>query len=295
MANTVGAWKRFCGIAQPARLIGCLTLSAGVLMFGNVAAQEPDQVTVQLRSGDKVSGTLEDLEGGTLYIRVSTNDQRKIAISDVALIDRVGGAAGLPETELSKARGSTPIVVLRNGTSIEGTLTDVVGGQGSGDESKPREYIVRATDGAERRLRAAEVGRVYTGHYPGAAPAATAAPNGREIRVDARQRWVDTGLTVRVGQEVGFTTTGQVQLSVSESDVASPAGGNRSAASAPMPGAPAGALIGRIGNGPAFAIGNLTKVTMPSSGRFYLGVNDDELSDNSGAYQVVLSPSPTLR
>jgi hypothetical protein len=29
---------------------------------------------------------------------------------------------------------------------------------------------------------------------------------------------------------------------------------------------------------------------MPESGRLYLGVNDDELSDNTGAFEVVLSP-----
>ena len=105
---------------------------------------------------------------------------------------------------------------------------------------------------------------------------------------------VITGVGVALAR-IAKTSLTVVAIAACNADVASPAGGNRSAASAPMPGAPAGALIGRIGNGPAFAIGNLTKVTMPSSGRFYLGVNDDELSDNSGAYQVVLSPSPTLR
>jgi hypothetical protein len=82
-----------------------------------------------------------------------------------------------------------------------------------------------------------------------------------------------------------------VQLSVSATDTAQPAGGNRQATNAPMPGAPAGALIGRIGpNGQAFAVGNLTEVIMPASGRLYLGVNDDELGDNSGGYDVALSP-----
>ena len=30
---------------------------------------------------------------------------------------------------------------------------------------------------------------------------------------------------------------------------------------------------------------------MPASGRLYLGVNDDELSDNSGAFQVTVRPN----
>jgi small nuclear ribonucleoprotein (snRNP)-like protein len=270
-------------------------LGAGLLVFGNVSAQPPDRVTVQLKSGEKVSGRLEDLEGGTLFIRVSLNDQRRIPIGDVVLIDQVGGAAGLPETELSRARQPQPIVVLTNGSSLEGTLTDVQGGQGSGDENKPREFVFRLPNGAERRLPGPEVGRIYMGNYPdtGATPGAAATSGqaaGIRIRVSAQQRWTDTGLTVRSGQQIRFAATGQVQLSVSATDTAQPAGGNRQATNAPMPGAPAGALIGRIGNGQAFAVGNLTEVVMPASGRLYLGVNDDELGDNSGGYEVALGP-----
>ena len=87
MSITAATWRRFCGITQPARWAGCLTLSAGLLIFGSVSAQSGDRVTVQLKSGEKVSGRLEDLEGGTLYLRVSLNDQRRIPIGDVVLID----------------------------------------------------------------------------------------------------------------------------------------------------------------------------------------------------------------
>jgi small nuclear ribonucleoprotein (snRNP)-like protein len=297
--SITATWRRLCGITQPARWAGCLTLSAGLLVFGSVSAQSPDRVTVQLKSGEKVSGRLEDLEGGTLFLRVSLHDQRRIPIGDVVLIDQVGGASGLPETELSRARKPQPIVVLSNGSSLEGTLTDVQGGQGSGDESKPREFVFRLANGAERRVRSEEVGRIYMGNYPdtgtpgaagtsgtGAAPA-----GGIRIRVNPQERWTDTGLTVRQGQQVRLNTTGQVQLSVTDTDVAQPAGGNRQAGRAPLPGAPAGALIGRIGpNGRAFAVGNLSEVIMPESGRLYFGVNDDELGDNTGGYEVVISP-----
>ena len=64
-------------------------------------------VTVQLRDGSKIEGRIEELTpDGTLFVRVSQHDQRRIPISSVALIDRVGGASGLPETELREAVGS---------------------------------------------------------------------------------------------------------------------------------------------------------------------------------------------
>jgi hypothetical protein len=299
------AWKRFCAITQPARLACSATLAAGMFLYGPVAAQEPgDRVTVQLASGERVSGTLEDLEGGTLFVRVTLHDQRKIPMQGVALIDRVGGANGLPETELARARGNSPVVVMANGRSFDGALTDIVGGEGSADPARAREYVFRTPDGAERRLRSAEVGRIYTGNYQGI-PGATgtsgresdpawssgsSAVNGR-VRVSARESWVDTGITVRQGQNVRFQTVGQARLSTDASDVASPAGrSERPAVRAPMPSVPAGALIGRIGPaGEPFAIGDLQTVAMPGTGRLYLAINDDELSDNAGGYEVVLS------
>jgi hypothetical protein len=49
----------------------------------------------------------------------------------------------------------------------------------------------------------------------------------------------------------------------------------------------AGALIGRIGNGAPFAVGNQT-ITAPASGVLFLGVNDDQHADNKGNFQVVI-------
>jgi len=53
-----------------------------------------------------------------------------------------------------------------------------------------------------------------------------------------------------------------------------------------MPRILAGALIGRIGNGAPFPIGTQTAIPMPGAGQLFLGVNDDELSDNQGEFRV---------
>ena len=53
---------------------------------------------------------------------------------------------------------------------------------------------------------------------------------------------------------------------------------------------PVGALLGRIGNGAPFAIGTQSQALgMPAAGRLMLGVNDNELGDNGGAYTVVIT------
>ena len=64
----------------------------------------------------------------------------------------------------------------------------------------------------------------------------------------------------------------------------------RFAPGAPMPQALAGALIGRVGNSAPFAIGNMTGPLSPpgQGGELVLGVNDDEVSDNQGAFMVTV-------
>jgi len=56
--------------------------------------------------------------------------------------------------------------------------------------------------------------------------------------------------------------------------------------SSPFPNAFAGALIGRVGNSAPFAIGNAATLGMPASGQLYLGINDDQVADNHGAFIV---------
>lgn len=55
----------------------------------------------------------------------------------------------------------------------------------------------------------------------------------------------------------------------------------------PVRNMPVGGLIGRIDNGPAFAIGSTASpIEMPASGRLMLGVNDDDFRDNSDGFDV---------
>jgi Ca2+-binding EF-hand superfamily protein len=114
------------------------------------------------------------------------------------------------------------------------------------------------------------------------------------VRVNAQQRWTDTGLTVRQGDSITFNSQGQVQMSDNAQDLAGPAGSvsRRMAPDAPISGVFAGALIGQIAGYPPFAIGDQRSITAPVSGRLYLGVNDDHLPDNRGQFTVTVGVQP---
>jgi len=113
----------------------------------------------------------------------------------------------------------------------------------------------------------------------------------RTITVPANRQWTATNIRVNEGDVIRFETTGEIRFSPNAADTAISAGSpaQKYLPGAPLPRALAGALIGRIDNGAPFGIGNQTSLTMPATGTLYLGVNDDNVSDNSGQFQVVIS------
>lgn len=274
-----------------------LTLALALLALPSfVIAQHEHRATVLMRNGDRVSGSLEDVENGLVYVRVSLNDQRRLPVGDVQLIDFVGGASGLPDTELSVAARPDHLTVLRNGSSLTGRFVDIRGGEATAAPEENHALIFR-TGNDERRIGLDQVARIYFGNYPFNSTAATPSgpaniPQGA-IRVNANSTWVPTNIIVRQGDRLIFNVTGQVQLSDDAGDIATAGGSHRGrrTQSAPIPSALAGALIAKIGNSAPFGIGDqTTAITMPARGELFLGVNDDHVNDNRGEFVVEIRP-----
>ena len=258
--------------------------AAAMLVTGVAYAQE--SATLTMRSGEKVSGQLVDLGGVGYTIRVN-GSERQIAQNDVAVIDFTG--ATMTDADWEKFSGPS-VVVLRNGQTVNGSLYDIGG-------ASPLRLTVRTSDG-DREISSSEVARIIMARpqnavgTSGVNPAVSASqPVPGAITVVSGQQWTSTGITVRRGQTLTFSTTGQVQLSTDTNDIADANGSKngRYAANAPMRNVLAGALIGRIGaNGAAFAIGTQPTIVAPGSGILYLGVNDDGFGDNQGSFQVIV-------
>ena len=254
--------------------------AAAMLVTGVAYAQ--NSATLTLRSGEKVSGDLVDLGGVGFTVRVS-GSERQIPQNDVAVIDFTGGT--MSDADWAKFSGTTQ-VVLRNGQTIDGQLYDIGG-------ASPLRLTIKTGSG-DRELSSNEVARIVMARPENATAgtsgiAATPAVAGA-VAVQANQAWTSTGITVRRGQTLTFQTTGDVQLSTDDTDVANADGSKKAryAANAPLKQVLAGALIGRIGNGAPFAIGNQTSIVAPASGVLFLGVNDDGFEDNKGNFQVIV-------
>lgn len=263
-----------------------LSAVAGTLMAVALAvpAEAAAGAHFVLRTGEHVSGDLVDFGASGFTVRVG-GQSRTWSIGQVAVIDFTGGTS-FPTNEIDQA-GGEHLLVLTNGQMLKGRLVDVGG-------SAPLR-ITFAQGATNRDFRSNEVARLYFAK-PTASASTTgnvtsadglAAASGR-VRVGGRAGWVNTGLTVSQGQTLLFNTTGEVRLSTASDDVAGPAGSKkgRYAGNSPIPSALAGALIGRIGTGAPFAIGNQTSIPSPGSGMLWLAVNDDVLVDNAGEFGV---------
>ena len=108
--------------------------------------------------------------------------------------------------------------------------------------------------------------------------------DGHEIECPLHQGRFD----VRSGQRVRFHATGEVRWGPGRKDGPGGEGGSHSNPARPMPSRPGAALIGRVGQGnDLFFIGDDEgEIRVRNSGRLYLGINDDFLNDNSGAFSV---------
>jgi hypothetical protein len=292
------------------RRLGAVTALAALCIFSMLSpAAAQEQATVLKRDGSRVSGRFEawNRNTNTLYIRVSLGDQRVIPLGEAAMVEVGGNAENMPIGELETAKSGDHVLVLRGGDVIRGRLLNIEGGEGSGKETEadPRMLSFKPNDAAERRVRFSEVRRLYLGNFPEALITRTSSAQAPDpdvpagaVRVPANAGWVSTGVTVTRRDRVAFGTTGQVQLSGDGEDKAGPAGSARGryAANGPAPTLLAGALIGRIGNGPAFAIGDQAQpLPMPGDGLLYLAVNDDTPADNQGAFAVTLNVTRARR
>ncbi len=280
--------------------IQLLTLVMAVLVVDSTALFAQERVTIVRRNSERVTGFFDDWVRATdtVYVRVSQNDQRRIGMGDILLIAVAGDANNLPAKEIEAAHGPDHLLVTQGTEVLIGRLVNIEGGDGSARPNERRSVTFRTTSGGERRYPFTEVARIYLGNYPRpttsvpAAASTTAAPTPvpeGSVRVPANQQWTATNITVRRADRVLFTADGEIQLSGESDDKASAAGSlkGRTAANAPMPGVLAGALIGRIGNGAPFAIGNQSlPLPMPDDGPLWLGINDDQVSDNAGALIV---------
>jgi hypothetical protein len=141
---------------------------------------------------------------------------------------------------------------------------------------------------------------------PVTAAAAATTTTTTTVTVPATQPWTGTGISLPAGT-VSFKASGTINVAGGDPDgnntpngdgPANPtciAGPGEYSGSWTAPGLPCWSLIGRVGNGTPFFIGDSANLDIKTPGELYLGVNDETgyFGDNSGSWTVQVTSAPS--
>ena len=119
-----------------------------------------------------------------------------------------------------------------------------------------------------------------------------------ELSIVLTQPPTDTGFYLIKGQSVTITTSGTMNWftgGCNEQCLSTPAGSSCPYTGFYAQGLPCWSLIGRVGSGPVFEVGDSLTFTASESGELFLGVNDNNYPDNTGNWtSTIYSDSPLV-
>jgi hypothetical protein len=287
-----------------ARRILLLALAVCVGGWGQRAAE---RVTLILSDGQRVNGTIDpsgDPRGIGVSLVVSGGRSQTYNFDEVAEIDFAGGLASANEPGRPR---TGQMLVMRNGDVRMGVLLNIVNGS----------TIVWQEAGARRNIPTRQVARVYLDARNSRSSTRSGGDRrspsfgqrngdyvernagGRNIQslpidvtVPGNQPWTDTGVDVSRGDILRFDDQGGITYINGPNNTANAGGkADRKSDKFPVPSLGVGALIGKIGTGGTpFVVGAGNRpLTIPATGRLWLGVNDDNFSDNAGAFKVTIA------
>jgi hypothetical protein len=283
---------------------GILLTGIGLCLTAAAAIAAP-RVTIVLKNGERVTGSLVYHQDTNINLIVNGNDEA-FPYDDIAVIEFVGGTPSaaeldrLPRTD-RPAELQRDMIAFKDGHTVHGKLHDVI------DDAETISFD--AGRGDRQRYASRDIARMYCNggaargvYHVAPAPPTPAPPPPKpaaeqdkplpgSIRIEATRDWTDTGVAVKKGQRVAFEAVGTIYFGADDNMKAGPDGSAavnaRQRRGLPVPEMGIGGLVGRVDEGEPFPIGsNTNPIVMPATGRVYLGVNDGNLDDNTGFFRV---------
>ncbi len=112
----------------------------------------------------------------------------------------------------------------------------------------------------------------------------------KKVTLNANEKWMDTGIKLKMGQEILFSASGSIFINkdtqVYQNGESTLNWNNKK----PLPNQPTGAIIARVGKrGELFYVGDdKAPFQITQKGNLYIGINDFDLTDNSGQFTVTI-------
>lgn len=259
------------------RSIGAVAL-VGVLSISALAD------TIRLKDGSIIKGKITGFSGGTFTVVIGEGQRRRELVFTAAEIESI-------QFDSSSQSDRTASVPVRNsGSAAAKTPPQVVVSDNSRTNSPAQQP--RRTEPAVTRQPDTDVNDIP-------APivrTSTAKPIEVNVKVladNTANGWTNSGWVVKKGQKIRVTGSGTINIGGGRT---SEAGGlyDYEDPSKLLKSVPTGALIAVIGddNNDFIYVGTSREFIAERDGSLFLGINEGNLNDNSGAFEVRMEIVP---
>jgi hypothetical protein len=257
----------------------CLCLSLTALAFGD---------TIRLKDGSIIKGKIVSFDGGKFVVLIADGTRERqmtFSADEVEKIefDNQTIPVSMVKTSNDKKYEKTPPTISKNGNN---TVITVGSKNQSSTQTPPtntddEEIIDDTTDDETVASRNDDVKPIQI--------------NVKVLADNTANGWSNSGWVVKKGQKIKITANGRVSLG--NGRYASPNGISTLPDDGKLVKAePTGGLIAVIGddNNEFIYIGQTREFTATRDGALFLGVNEGNLNDNTGAFDVTVEIDPTL-
>ncbi len=272
--------------------IFCLVLSLSILTFGD---------TIRLKDGGIIKGKIVSFDGGKFIVVISEGNQRERRMSfladEIASIEfdsQVSPAAAVSNTPDASSDSRKPeIRKVGNTTIITPRQRDYEDNSAS-DFPQNTSPVVKTTDNTSTNIPANNTST----NIPVKNTTNTNKPQPISIPVkvladNTANGWTNSGWVVKKGQRIRIIGKGRISLGSGRYSDA------RGISSLPDSGKllkddPTGGLLAVVGddNNDFIFIGDDNEFVATRDGTLFLGVNEGNLNDNSGSFDVVIEIDP---
>lgn len=255
--------------------------------------------TIRLKDGSLIKGTIVSFADGRFVIVVGEGSRRReltLAADEIASIqfDKPSSLGQSSAVLNDRPSGETQIVPVSTRPAPKLVITDNSVGTRPEKTSPPVQRVpdntIRTTqDSTQSTVKAPVISNLPPARSTNAQSSA-AKPISLDIKVladNTANGWTNSGWIVKKGQRIRITGSGTVLLG--RGKTSTPSGlSDLDDDQKLLKSVPTGALIAVIGddNNDFLYIGDQREFTAGRDGALYLGVNEGNLNDNSGSYQV---------
>jgi small nuclear ribonucleoprotein (snRNP)-like protein len=133
-----------------------------LLVVTALSAYADHPVTLVLKSGERLAGQFTDLHQDLVYLRSNRNQERRVPVSDIAVIDFTNDRVTVDDdAALRRNQATGHLLVLRNGRRIEGRFEGVTGDDQPHSEGHLLEFVFSTASGEYVRASAERIARIY--------------------------------------------------------------------------------------------------------------------------------------